>query len=113
MIESHPFATLQQITAGYIVSRCLHVVADLGVADVLDETPRTAAELAALLDVHPGALGRVMVLLSAHGVFEARQDRFCHSPASRLLLSDHSQSMRAVQTVGRSCEASSRVHLHA
>ena len=46
MIESHPFATLQQITAGYIVSRCLHVVADLGVADVLDETPRTAAELA-------------------------------------------------------------------
>jgi hypothetical protein len=74
MIESHPFATLQQITAGYIVSRCLHVVADLGVADVLDETPRTAAELAALLDVHPGALGRVMALLSAHGVFEARQE---------------------------------------
>jgi hypothetical protein len=101
MIESHPFATLQQITAGYIVSRCLHVVADLGVADVLDETPRTAAELAALLDVHPGALGRVMALLSAHGVFEARHDRFCHSPASRLLLSDHPQSMRAfVQMFG-------------
>ena len=101
MIESNPFATVQQLTAGYIVSRCLHVVADLGVADVLDETPRTAAELAILLDVHPDALGRIMALLSAHGVFEARDDRFFHSPASRLLLSDHPQSMRAfVQLFG-------------
>lgn len=101
MIEPNPFAALQQITCGYLLSRCMHVVADLGVADVLDETPRTAAELAALVGVHPGALGRMMSLLSAHGVFEAREDRFFHSPTSRLLLSDHPQSMRAfVQMFG-------------
>ena len=58
MVETNPFATLQQITSGYILSRCLHVVADLGVADALDETPRTATELASLVDAHPDALRR-------------------------------------------------------
>src|SRR5258707_392755 len=101
MIESNPFAMLQQISAGYILPRCLHVVADLGVADALDETPRTAAELAMVVSAHPGALGRVMSLLAAHGVFEKQGDKFRHSPASRLLLSDHPQSMRAfVQLFG-------------
>jgi hypothetical protein len=94
MIEPNPFVTLQQIATGYILSRCLHVIADLGVADVLDETPRSAPELAALLEVHPGALQRMMSLLSAHGVFEPQGDRFGHSPASRLLREDHPQSAR-------------------
>jgi hypothetical protein len=94
MREPDPFVTLQQIATGYILSRCLHVIADLGVADVLDETPRTASELASLLEVHPRALERMMSLLAAHGVFEARGDRFGHSPASRLLREDHPQSAR-------------------
>jgi hypothetical protein len=101
MVAANPFATLQQITSGYILSRCLHVVADLGVADALDETPRTAAELAPLVEAHPEALGRMMSLLSAHGVFEIQGDRFSHSPASRLLLKDHPQSARPfVQVFG-------------
>ena len=101
MTDSNPFATLQQISTGYILSRCLHVIADLGVADVLDETPRTAAKLAELVGAHPDSLGRVMPLLSAHGVFEIQDNRFCHSPASRLLLNDHPQSMGAfVQMFG-------------
>jgi hypothetical protein len=95
MYEYNAFATLRQITSGYILSRCLHVVADFGVADVLDETPRTAAELAALVDAHPGNLGRVMALLATHGVFAMQGDRFCHSPASRLLISDHPHTVRA------------------
>jgi hypothetical protein len=94
MSPANPFHTVQDLTGAFIVSRCLHVVADLGVADALDEQPRTAAELAMLVNAHPDALGRVMSLLSAHGVFEARNGAFCHSPASRLLLSDHPQSMR-------------------
>ncbi|MGH2618792.1 MAG: methyltransferase family protein [Thermomicrobiales bacterium] len=96
MIEPNPFYTLIQIAGGYCLPRCLHVVADLGVADVLDETPRTAADLAASVGAHPDALGRVMRLLSAHGVFESQDDEFRHSPASRLLRTDHPQSMRAL-----------------
>jgi O-methyltransferase domain/Dimerisation domain len=95
MSEPHPLSTLQQIAGGYALSRCLHVVADLGVADVLDETPRTAAELAESVGAHPDALSRVLRLLSAHGVFESQGDTFLHSSASRLLRTDHPQSMRA------------------
>ncbi len=95
MIETNPFATVIQIAGGYCLPRCLHVVADLSVADALDETPRTAADLAASVGAHPEALGRVLRLLAAHEVFEMQGDTFSHSPASRLLRTDHPQSMRA------------------
>lgn len=95
MIELNPVNTLRQIAGGYVLPRCLHVVADLGVADVLGETPLTAAEIASAVGVHPEALRRVLGLLSAHGVFECQGEKFVHSPASRLLRTDHPQSMRA------------------
>jgi hypothetical protein len=101
MNEANPFATLLQIAGGYCVPRCLHIIADVGVADTLDDTPQTAAELAAAVGAHPDALGRAMRLLAAHGVFEAQGDTFRHSPASRLLRSDHPQSLRAfVRMIG-------------
>lgn len=89
-----PFETLQQIVGGYTVARSLHVVANLGVADALEESPRSAAELAAAVGAHPDALGRVLRLLCAHGIFEARGEGFQHSPASRLLRTDHPHSLR-------------------
>ena len=94
MIESNPFETLRQIAGGYCLSRSLHVVADLAVADKLDETPQTAEELALAVGAHPEALGRVLRLLCAHGVFESCDGKFRHSPASRMLRTDHPQSMR-------------------
>ena len=92
---ANPFATLTHTAGGYCLPRSLHVVADLGVADALGEEPRTAAELAAAVGAHPDSLGRVLRLLAAHGVFEIQGDAVRHSPASRLLCSDHPQSMRA------------------
>ena len=94
MIEPSPFETLRRIAAGYCLSRCLHVVANLAVADELDESPRTAAELAVSVGAEPEALGRVLRLLCAHGVFESHDGKFRHSPASRMLRTDHPQSMR-------------------
>ena len=95
MDEQNPFATVQQIAGGYALSRCLHIIADLGVADALGETPRTAADLATAVGAHPDALARAMRLLAAHGVFAADGDAVRHSPASRLLRDDHPRSMRA------------------
>jgi hypothetical protein len=96
VVEANPFDTLLQMAAGYCLPRCLHMVANLGVADALDETPRTASDLAASVSAHPDALRRVLRLLAAHGVFEMQgADTFRHSPASRLLRTDHPQSMRA------------------
>jgi hypothetical protein len=95
--EANPFDTLHQTAFGHWLARCLHVVAYLGVADALDEeTPRTASDLAAAVGARPDALGRVLRLLAAQGIFEMQgSDTFRHSPASRLLRTDHPQSMRA------------------
>jgi hypothetical protein len=46
MNEMNPFEILRQISGGYCLSRSLHVLAELNVADALDETPQSAAELA-------------------------------------------------------------------
>lgn len=95
------FETLMQMAGGYSISRCLHAVADLGVADALDETPRTSAELAVATGAQADALDRVLRLLSSFGVFEGRGGRFGHTPASRMLRTDHPQSMRAfVRMIG-------------
>jgi O-methyltransferase domain len=95
MTEPNAFATLQQMAGGYCLPRCLHVLADLGVADELGDGAQTVAQLAAAVGADADALGRVMRLLSAHGVFTCTSGGFAHSPASRLLRTDHPQSMRA------------------
>jgi hypothetical protein len=84
----------QLATAGWI-ARCLHVAAELGVADALDDAPRTAAELARDVGADAGALGRLLRLLASVDVFAESGAGFAHSPASRLLRSDHPQSFRA------------------
>lgn len=93
-MESDPISTILQTSGGYCVSRCLHVVADLGVADALDDAPCTAAELASAVGADADALGRALRLLAAHGVFEMDGLTFRHSTASRFLRSDHPQSLR-------------------
>lgn len=96
MAEANPQETLQQMAGGYCLPRCLHVVADLGVADELaGDASRTVAQLAAAVGADADALGRVMRLLSAHSVFTSTSGGYAHSAASRLLRTDHPQSMRA------------------
>jgi hypothetical protein len=113
MPETNPFAILEQMAGGYCLPRCLHVVADLGVADAIDDFSKTAAELAATVDAHPDALHRVLRLLSAHGVFSTDGQRFSHSPASRLLRTDHPQSMRSfVRMFGLSSNWATFEELH-
>jgi hypothetical protein len=79
----------------YAVPRCLHVIAERGVADALGDVPRTAEELAASGGVDADALSRALRLLSAYGIFEPCKDSWGHTPASRLLRTDHPQSMRS------------------
>src|SRR3954471_8849664 len=94
MVVANPVDALLQLSAGYYVSRALHGVADLGVADVLGDTPQSTASLAAATSASPGALDRVLRLLALYGVFEYVDGVVGHTPASRLLRQDHPQSMR-------------------
>lgn len=92
--DTTPVEQLLQICAGGALPRCLHAVANLGVADALDEAPQSAATLAAATGTNADALARALRLLVAHGVFEYRDGLFSHSEASRLLRSDHPRSLR-------------------
>src|SRR6266436_579224 len=92
---------LVEISAGYWLPRALQVVADLAIADALDQEPRSAADLAKLVGVDADALDRVLRLLASHGVFDRRKGKYVHNALSRALRSDHPQSMRAyVRLVG-------------
>ena len=79
----------------YAVPRCLHAIAEIGVADVLDQDARTAEELAASCGASGDALARAMRLVSSYGIFEPCKDGWGHTPASRLLRADHPHSMRS------------------
>jgi hypothetical protein len=98
---SNPADDLLRISMSHGLPRCLHAVAELGIADALGETPRSADELAKETGAHAGALARSLRVLSAEGIFEARDGMWAHTPASRLLRSDHPQSMRSfVRMIG-------------
>jgi hypothetical protein len=93
--ELAPHEQIWALTNAYVPAACLHLVADLGVADRIGEDAVPVAELAAALDADPDALDRILSLLAAYGVFERTAEGFGHTAASRLLRCDHEMSMRA------------------
>src|ERR1700682_1743468 len=91
----NPAVTILELSLGYAAPRCLHMIAEMGGADALGDDSRTPADLAASTGADSGALGRAFRLLSAYSIFEPRNDGYVHTPASRLLRTDHPQSMRS------------------
>jgi C-methyltransferase len=77
-----------------VAARCIHVIAELGVADHIEDQPVSVGELASSCEVDADALDRVLRLLTAHGVFDREDGRYRHTPASRLLRSDQPMTMR-------------------
>lgn len=90
-----PHEIIWTLTNAGIPSRSLHVVAELGVADQIDDEPVSVKELATACGADVDALDRVLRLLVAHGIFEQQGEGFGHTEPSRLLRSDHPMSMRA------------------
>ena len=92
--QSSPLDVILQTTGGYCVARALHVAADLGVADHIGDQGAAVDELARKTGADADALGRILRLLSAHGIFRADGDRVAHNPVSDTLRTDHPQSTR-------------------
>lgn len=88
------YVRVQQLAAGYFASRCLHVVAELGVADVLGDGSMDVGSLAAATGADSDALARLLRLLDTYGVFRLEDGTVSHTPASRLLRDDNAASMR-------------------
>lgn len=84
-----PFASVMRLVNGYEISQALHVVAVLGIADLLASRPRTSDELAEATGTHPGALYRVLRVVAAAAVFqEDAVRRFSLAPMGQCLRSD-------------------------
>jgi O-methyltransferase domain/Dimerisation domain len=94
--ETPPPKIIQDLAVAYWASRCLHVVAELGIADVLGAEPQTAESLAQASGTNPQALHRVLRALCNHGVFVHDGATFAHNAASRVLRSDEPGSMRSL-----------------
>lgn len=96
MDDSRVREQLQEMLGGFWISRLLQVVAELGVADYLDQGPRSIDELARAVDVHPGALHRVLRALASVGVFtEVARAEFGLTPMGSLLRTGVPGSLRS------------------
>ena len=87
--ELPPFAQiLQMVTSGWI-SAAVASLAELGVADHVDRTPRSSEEIAAKVGAKPDALYRLMRATASVGVLSETSDkRFVETPLSAALRSD-------------------------
>jgi SAM-dependent methyltransferase len=92
-----PQMRLYQMAIGHYVSRALHVIAKLGVADLLKDGPRRSDELAEATETHAPSLRRVMRLLASVDVLEEREDgAFALTPLGECLRVDVPGSSRAM-----------------
>lgn len=95
-----PFLALYQMVTGFYVSRALHAVAKLGVADLLAGGARDATALASATRTNGPALRRVLRLLASVGVLsEEENGAFTLTPLGELLRSDVPGSMRAAMVM--------------
>lgn len=84
-----------QMLAGKSVSQALSVAADLGIADVLTDAPKSVEELAAATSTHAPSLYRLLRALASIGIFAEIEDRrFTLTPLAVCLRSDAPDSIR-------------------
>jgi hypothetical protein len=91
-----PPIQMLQFFSGFWISRCIYVVAKLGIPDFIKDRPRTAEELAAATGAHAPTLFRVLRALAPIGILtQDESNRFGITPLSETLLSDIPGSLRA------------------
>jgi hypothetical protein len=86
--------TLMNLTAGKWVSQAMAVAAELGIADLLKNGPRTTADIARTANASEDGVYRLLRALASVGLFaETGNRRFRLTPLGRLLRRDSSQAL--------------------
>src|SRR4051812_46230536 len=65
-----PREMMVRMIHGFMISQAIYVAAKLGIADLLQDGPRSSEELARATSMHEPSLYRVLRTLSAIGVFK-------------------------------------------
>jgi hypothetical protein len=91
-----PMRLLGMVNEGLTIHQGLYAAAKLGVADVLQDGPRSTADLAGGLEVNEAALYRVLRALASVGVFEETAPRtFANTSLSSFLRTGVPGSIRS------------------
>src|SRR4051812_6806356 len=87
--ELPPPVQLMQMLFGFAVSRAIGVAAELCIADLIKDAPKTAQDLAQQTDAHARSLYRLLRTCASIGVFsEDSENRFSLTLLAEPLLSD-------------------------
>jgi hypothetical protein len=94
---------LGRLINGYQVSQAIHVAAELGIADLLADGPRSSDDLAVGTQTHPEALYRLLAALASIGVLHEEAEReFSLTALGEPLRSDSPQTLRGwARHIGR------------
>jgi hypothetical protein len=91
-----PHVAIFQLMNGAYVAGTIACLAELGIPDLVEDGPKTAAELAAQIGADPQALYRLMRATASVGVLsEDPNGKFSQTPMSSVLRSDANPSLRA------------------
>lgn len=91
-----PAQVLRRLISGYQATFLVQVAAELNLADLLADGPRSAEELATAAGCDPNALRRVLFALAQLGVFARRADgRLELTPLGACLRSGHLDGLNA------------------
>ncbi len=90
-----PQAVLMRMAHGYQEAKTLQVVAELGIADLIAQEPKTAEDLSKVLGVDSDALYRLLRALASRGIFiEGRDSCFENTSLSEAIRADVTGSVR-------------------
>jgi O-methyltransferase domain/Dimerisation domain len=94
--EIPPPLAMLQLISGFWISRCVYVIAKLGIPDLLKNGPMTAEDLAAATKTDTPSLFRLLRALAAVDVLTHEEDgRFGNTPLSETLRTDVPGSLRS------------------
>jgi hypothetical protein len=91
-----PHVQLAIMSREYVVSRVIHAVAQLGIADQMSDQAISVKELAKVTSTIPELLDRVLSFLSDYGLFVKSEQGYALTPLAQPLRSDHPYSMKEV-----------------
>jgi hypothetical protein len=93
--EPSPRDTLLQMTNAFRASQAIHVAATLGIADLLEDGPRSIDELAQATGTHAPSLYRLLRALASVGVLAEQPDgQFLSTPSAEYLRTNAPRSRR-------------------
>lgn len=90
------FMTLATMSRWYVVSRAIHTIAQLGIANHMSDEPIAVSELAEKSKTHPDFLERLLRFLSTYELFTIHPNGYSLTELSKPLRDDDPNSIREV-----------------